>query len=166
MNLYADTNFLARMYLAQFASDDTDGMLEEVRDGRTGRLPLTWLLQIEVTAAWELYVFFGKQPQHPRVTAEQAAAAHADFRDDVRQGLIYQTADISTNRLVRAAEDLALRHTAKHGFRTYDLIHVASALELKCAEFWTFDQRTQRLAEKEGLRVPPLLKRAAKKLHA
>ncbi len=164
MKIYADTNFIARMYLPQFASDDTDGLVDMVQQGRLARIPITWLHEIEVTSAWELYVFFGKQPQHPRVTAEQAAAAHADFRDDVRAGLIYEPSAVNTSRLVRAAEELTLRHTAKLGFRTYDIIHVATALELGCAEFWTFDQRAISMAEKEGLRVPTSLKRAAKKL--
>lgn len=164
MNIYADTNFIARMYLGQLSSDETDVLTAAVHSGAVKPIPLTWLLQVEVTAAWELYVFFGKQPHHPRVTPEQAAAAHADFRDDIEGGLIYRPADIEPRRLVRAVESLTLRHTAKHGCRTYDLIHVASALELKCTEFWTFDQRTMKLAEREGLKVPALLKRTAKKL--
>lgn len=164
MKIYADTSFIARLYLPQFCHDDAATMIDDVRAARITRIPLTWLLEIEVTSAWELYVFFGKQPEHPRVSPEQAAAAHADFRDDIRGGLIYETADVSTSRLVRAAEDLTLRHTAKLGFRSYDIIHVATALELGCEEFWTFDKRATALAEKEGLRVPSALKRAAKKL--
>lgn len=164
MKIYADTNFIARLYLPQFCHDDAATIMDDARSGRIARIPITWLLEIEVTSAWELYVFFGKQPEHPRVTPEQAAAAHADFRDDIRAGLIYEAAAVSTSSLVRAAEELTLRHTAKLGFRTYDIIHVATALELGCVEFWTFDQRAIKLAEKEGLRVPASLKRAAKKL--
>jgi predicted nucleic acid-binding protein len=163
MNIYADTNFIARLYLRQFCHSEAASLMTP-QGAPPVCLPLTWLLQVEVTAAWELYVFFGKQPHHPRVTPEQAAAAHADFRDDIEGGLIYRPADIEPRRLVRAVENLTLRHTAKHGCRTYDLIHVASALELKCTEFWTFDQRTMKLAEREGLNVPALLKRTAKKL--
>ena len=50
-------------------------------------------------------------------------------------------------------EELALRQTAQHGFRTYDLLHVASALILFCDTFWSFDPKASRLAAKEGLRV-------------
>jgi predicted nucleic acid-binding protein len=49
-------------------------------------------------------------------------------------------------------EELALRHTAKHGFRTYDLLHVASALLLRCDTFWSFDPKASKLAALEGLR--------------
>jgi predicted nucleic acid-binding protein len=37
------------------------------------------------------------------------------------------------------------------GTRTLDTLHVASALELGASEFWTFDQRQQKLAKAVGL---------------
>ena len=36
---------------------------------------------------------------------------------------------------------LARRHVARLGGRTLDTLHVASALELKAKQFWTFDER-------------------------
>jgi predicted nucleic acid-binding protein len=50
-------------------------------------------------------------------------------------------------------ENLSLRHTARHGFRVYDLIHVASALLLGCDTFWSFDAKASRLAALEGLKT-------------
>ena len=50
-------------------------------------------------------------------------------------------------------EDLALRYTAKHGFRTYDILHVAAALVLKCQTFWSFDKKASKLAKLEGLKI-------------
>jgi predicted nucleic acid-binding protein len=44
--------------------------------------------------------------------------------------------------------------TARLGFRTYDLLHVASALVLGCDTFWSFDERTRNLARREELKVP------------
>jgi predicted nucleic acid-binding protein len=161
---YADTNLLARVYIEQMANADSDRLLDEVRTGLVEPLPVTWLLEIEFTAALELYVYFGRQGKEPRITPEQAAIAHADFDSDRRDGLIYQIADLTPARLVRQATTLARRHTAKHGHRTYDLIHVGSALELGCSAFWTFDRRAAQLAEREGLKVPPRLKSAMKKL--
>ncbi len=46
---------------------------------------------------------------------------------------------------------LSYRHTAKHGFRTYDILHVASALLLGCDTFWSFDVKALKLAKLEGL---------------
>ena len=50
-------------------------------------------------------------------------------------------------------EELALRYTAKYGFRTYELVHVASARILNSDTFWSFDPKASRLASLEGLRV-------------
>ena len=54
------------------------------------------------------------------------------------------------SRLKEQFEELALRHTAKHGFRTYDLLHVASALLLGCDTFWSFDAKAKKLAKLAG----------------
>ena len=163
MRAYADTNFLARIYLSQLASEDTDDLVEGVYQRLIEPLPITWLLQIELASALELYVFFGKNPPHPRITPEQAAVAHADFQSDLVDGLVYRIADLDSRLLTRRAAELTIRHTAKFGCRAYDLIHVASALELGCTEFWTFDKRAAALAEREGMKVPAKLKAAARK---
>jgi predicted nucleic acid-binding protein len=60
---------------------------------------------------------------------------------------------IPTSEVERQFEELSLRHTARHGFRTYDLLHVASALALKCDTFWSFDSKASKPAELEGLKV-------------
>jgi len=44
----------------------------------------------------------------------------------------------------------------KHGFRTYDLLQVASALLLGCDTFWSFDGRARKLAKLEGMKVDPM----------
>ena len=57
------------------------------------------------------------------------------------------------DEVARQFEEIALRHAARHGFRTYDLLHVASALALKCGTFWSFDKRASKLAKLEGLAI-------------
>ena len=55
--------------------------------------------------------------------------------------------------LAEKAEQLSLRHTARRGFRTYDLLHVASALLLGCDSFLSFDEKASQLAKLEGLHL-------------
>lgn len=50
-------------------------------------------------------------------------------------------------------EEIALRHTARHGFRAYDIMHVAAALVLKCQSFWSFRKKACKLAKLEGLKI-------------
>jgi len=49
--------------------------------------------------------------------------------------------------------DLARRYGPKLGTRTLDSLHVASALELKAGQFWTFDERQAKLAKAVGLKT-------------
>ncbi len=60
---------------------------------------------------------------------------------------------LSQEILTGKFEEIILRQTARRGFRVYDVIHVASALLLKCDTFWSFDAKACRLAALEGLKL-------------
>ncbi|MBM3832475.1 MAG: type II toxin-antitoxin system VapC family toxin [Verrucomicrobia bacterium] len=151
MKPYADTNFLTRCYLltdqlpapaAQIERLNTEGL----------RLPVIWLHRLEVPNAFELHVFASRTLGQTRVTPETAAAANTRFEDDCRDPASFLRQTIVTQSdLERQFQELSLRHTAKHGFRTYDLLHVTSALLLNCDTFWSFDPKANKLAKLEGL---------------
>lgn len=44
-------------------------------------------------------------------------------------------------------------HTSVIRTRSFDILHVAAALELGAEEFWSFDKRQRNLAATVGLRV-------------
>jgi predicted nucleic acid-binding protein len=85
------------------------------------------------------------------MTPEKAALAAAQFDEDLAAGHGLESTPLPTHDLIRQARALAQRHTAKHGFRAYDLAHVAAALLLGCDEFWSFDAKAGQLAALEGL---------------
>lgn len=153
MTPYADTNFFTRLYLALADSEAAMDLVESAQTLGSPPLPVTWLHRFETLNALQLHVFVGKQQGQTRVTSEQAAAAHATFRADLAQPVFLRPVQISVSELETQFEELALRHTAVHGFRTYDLLHVASALILDCDTFWSFDPKASKLASLEGLRV-------------
>jgi predicted nucleic acid-binding protein len=49
--------------------------------------------------------------------------------------------------------DLARRHGPRLGVRALDSLHVATALQLKAEQFWTFDERQAKLAKAAGLKT-------------
>ncbi len=149
MSFYADTNFLGRIYLERSESKRAEALLREHRPV----LPVTWLLRLETTNAFEQAVFSGFGEDQRRIVPEFAAACHSWFRDDLREGTALRLSDISLSDVTQLFEEIALRHTARHGFRTYDILHVASALTLGCHTFWSFDKRASKLAKLEGLRT-------------
>ena len=152
MKPYADTNFLVRLYLEL---PDSDAVLELIETGvRLGNsaFPVTWLHRVELCNAVQLYVFQHSTPRR-RVTPEQAASAWAFFRDEMESPSRLRPTVMAVSELDKQFEQLSFRYTARHGFRTYDLLHVASALLLECDAFWSFDVKATRLAALEGLKV-------------
>ncbi len=153
MRAYADSNLFSRFYLRLSESGQAADWLQAAGAEGGAPLPVTWLHRLELVNALQLYVFAGTAGGQIHVTLEQAASAHATFRADLEEAAFLRPVPIELPELEAQFLELALRHTAKHGFRTYDLIHVASALLLKCDEFWSFDPEASKLASLEGLRV-------------
>jgi predicted nucleic acid-binding protein len=149
MNIYADTNFITRLYLER---PETNVAETRMRDEHPC-LPVTWLLRLETINSFEQAVLTGFGESQARISAIFTAACQQQFRDDLRHGIVMKRVEVRQTELDRLFEEISLRYTAKHGFRTYDILHVASALLLKCRSFWSFDKRACKLAKLEGLKL-------------
>ncbi len=149
MSAYADTNFITRLYLER----PETAQAEKVFSADLPLLPITWLTRLEVINAFEQSVLTGFGEVQSRISAELAAACQQQFRDDLTQGVAMRLVNISQAEVSAKFEEIALRHTARHGFRAYDILHVAAALILKCQSFWSFDKKASKLAKLEGLKV-------------
>jgi predicted nucleic acid-binding protein len=153
MTPYADTNFFTRSHLELPDSKEADNLVKNIGKNGVKALPVTWLHRLEFINALQLHVFASRSPGQQFISPEQAALALANFRVDLNQeGFVYLAA-VPTVELERQFEELSLRHTARHGFRTYDLVHVAQALALNCDTFWSFDPKASKLAALEGLKI-------------
>lgn len=51
------------------------------------------------------------------------------------------------------AEELSAQYTTQGGHRSFDVLHVATALYLEVGQFLTFDSRQVALAKARGLKV-------------
>lgn len=153
MKPYADTNFFTRFYLELPEHRATVDLLAEAAQTGARQLPVSWLHRVELTNALQLHVFAGREPDRFRVTLEQTAAVLALFTEQLEEGWFMRQVALNLESLEKQFESLCLRHTAKHGFRTYDLLHVSSALLLHCDTFWSFDPKANKLAALEGLDV-------------
>ena len=153
---YADTNCFTRLYLDLDGAEKARRWVDEAMLQAAPPLPVTWLTELELINAFQRCVFVARTEGRLRVAPEFADAAQAEFRSALATGEFVRPAQVSYSRLKERFEELALRHTSKHGFRTYDLLHVASALSLGCDTFWSFDLKARDLAVLEGLSVPGL----------
>ncbi len=105
-----------------------------------------------MTNALQRLVFESRQgTQQLRATPEAVMIAEAEFLKEIEAGDSIAERSVDVADLEGVFDLLAHRHTAKHGFRTYDILHVASALILGCDTFWSFDVKALKLAKLEGL---------------
>jgi predicted nucleic acid-binding protein len=150
---YADTNFFTRAYLELPESREADHLLMTARSSNLAPLPLTWLHRMELLNAFQLHVFRAREAGQTFISPQQAALAHANFRNAIQKAEFLRAVAIPDAELEKQFEELSLRHTARHGFRAYDLLHVAAALLLKSDTFWSFDAKAAKLASLEGLNI-------------
>jgi predicted nucleic acid-binding protein len=82
-----------------------------------------------------------------------AATCWADFEADLAAGRL-TTAPCNLATVVAEAKRLSASHTLSSGHRSFDILHVASALHLGAKRFLTFDRNQRVLARAERLGVP------------
>ncbi len=140
MTTYADTSFLASLYLGDSHSHTADQRLTILTE-----CFLTPLHRAEWFHAIAQHVFRGA------ITEAKARELHSLFEQDTKTGP-WRVVDFPEHALDLCA-DLGRRHGPKLGIRTLDTLHVACALELKAERFWTFDDRQAKLAKVEGLKI-------------
>ena len=144
MVAFADTGFIASLYLEESTSDAADAALGTNREP----LPLTPL------AALELRNAFNRAVQRQRITAAQRDALWQDVEADIAGGFLVPT-PVASGQLHDRARQLSDRHTPTLGTRSLDLLHVAAALLLGAKVFFSFDDRQRKAAASEGLKVKP-----------
>ncbi len=144
MNAYPDTSFLFNIYVPQAQSARAAAHFAAMKEP----LALTSLNRLELTNAIQLALY------RKTIATRHAHAALAAVEDDLATGA---AALVSCDwaAVHGRALQLAMGRTAKGGYRGFDILHVATALELGAAQFLTFDVQQSALAKAVGLRVKP-----------
>jgi PIN domain len=124
MVAFADTGFIASLYLEESTSDAADAALGD----RFSPLPLTPLVELELRNA------FNRSVQRRRITAAQRDALWQDVEADIASGFLVPT-PIPADELHKKARQLSDRHTPALGTRSLDLLHLAAALLLGAKVF-------------------------------
>jgi len=143
MALCCATNLLIRLYVDLPESAVALQRLGQYRRRGAARIPATRLHRLETFNALEQLVFLTRQGHGIGMTPEKATLAAAQFEDDLAEGHELETTPPAVDDLVKQTRTQAQRHTAKHGFRAYDIVHVATALMLGCDGFRSFDVKAE-----------------------
>ena len=137
----ADTSFLVSIYLPDAHSPAAWAVMKS-----RPCLYLTPLHEMEFVNAIELAVF------RKLISRTEAKAVLRDFEQD--RDSVFALTQLPPETYGRA-EQLARRHSSVIGTRSLDILQVAAALILKPDAFFTFDERQQRLARAERMKVLP-----------
>jgi predicted nucleic acid-binding protein len=140
--VYVDPSALSRLYLHQVGSQE----MATWRAKAKGTLAVTHHGRTEVINAICRASFLRQLDE------KGCNEALADFNADFQTGHLRQ-ADILWRAALNRAAELSKKHTPKLGTRSLDVLHVASALELKSRYFLTFDLRQQQLAVAAGVKT-------------
>lgn len=149
--IYPDTSFLCALYIPQSTSTRAIKHVEKLTDP----LASTSLLFFEFRQSVQFQAFRHSKDQNQGYSLLVAQAASAALRSDMQAGL-YRHAAIDWADVHQIGERLALQHTAKGGHRSFDILHIATALHLGATTVLTFDENQKTLALAEGLVVPLL----------
>ena len=144
MVAFADTGFIASLYLQETTSKAADAAL----GASPGPLPLTPLMMLELRNA------FNRALRRGRITASGRDAIWQDVETDIAGGFLVPTT-VAQEPLHEKARQLSDRYTPTLGTRSLDLLHIATALLLESEIFFSFDDRQRKVAAGEGLKVKP-----------
>lgn len=147
--IYPDTSFLCALYIAQSHSVRAIQSASRLTEPLLG----TSLLFFEFRQSVQFQAFRFTRDRSQGYPPAAAKAAMAALQSDVAAGL-FRVMPVDWPAVHRTAERLALQHTIKGGHRSFDILHIATALELGASGFLTFDANQKRLAASEGLQVP------------
>jgi predicted nucleic acid-binding protein len=140
--IYVDPSALRSLYV----HDDRSLRFCKWRQRLGGSVPLTRFGRSEIVNSVQLAV------HRNVIEAETARRALADLDDDIKEGRL-TLVDALWRRTLDLAAELSMRHTAKLGTRSLDVLHVATAVVLGATHFVSYDTRQSALAKAAGLKT-------------
>ncbi len=142
--IYLDTSLVVSLYCLDANSSTAASLLQSVKD----KLVVTTLVELEAVNA------FGLREFRKEITKKQAEASLLNFHKAVRTG-VFQLLVLPDAAFERALQ-LSRQLTPQLGTRSADVLHVAAALELGAANFFSFGPQQRKMAEVLGLKLNPL----------
>ncbi len=149
MIAYPDTSFLCALYRTQ---DNSPQALAH-RAGMTEPLHVTRLLLWEFRQSVRFQAYRHSHNRQVGYPLREAEKMISDVNDDLYAGMVISV-ELNFVDILVTGERISKSRTCSGGHRSFDLLHVATALELGAREFLTFDANQIALATAEGLAVP------------
>lgn len=148
MTVYPDTSFLCALYREQENSKLADAWRKAMGEV----LPITTLLLFEFRQSVRFQTWLHRKDATKGYGGKEGAKMLADLQCDLDAGLV-EIVPTDWAKVHATAEQLSARNTGKDGPRAFDILHVATALEVGAERLLTFDARQSALAKAAGLKV-------------
>ena len=150
MIAFPDTSFLCAIYRRQDNSPAAAAYFKAMSEP----LPVSGLLLYEFRQSVRFQVWLHALDKTKGYSQADGDRALADLQTDLDTGAVVAVS-ADWPDVHRLAETLSKRHTLSGGHRSFDILHVATALHLGAREFLTFDVNQRKLAIAEKLKVKP-----------
>ena len=152
MRAYADTSYLVKLLTRERGSDLAVAEYRHLRRPQLFFLPLH-ILEVENAIRQKAFHLRRSLPSGERAqVAREKTSALARLERMQERGVLVDVA-ADWDDAMRRARNLSERFTESTGARSFDLLHVAFALELNCELFLTTDDCQARVARAAGLKV-------------
>ncbi len=139
----ADTSFLFSLYGNDANTSRATAWL------RSHSIPLT----LSAFNEYELGNVLRFAEFQERIAPGDAALFWAEYEADCATGRIV-VHPCNLAEVIAEATRISSGHTLAAGHRSFDILHVAAALNMKAKQFLTFDANQKKLARSEGLKTP------------
>ncbi len=149
MIAYPDTSFLYALYRLQAHSAAASAYLKNMQEA----LHVSGLLLYEFHQSLRWQEFLHSKDRRKGFDRVRRLSISADLESDLAAGVL-RVALADWPDVLKIAERLSDSFTAAGGHRTFDILHVATAVHFGATEFLTFDQNQKKLAKAGGLKVP------------
>lgn len=149
MSIYPDTSYLCALYRDQ---DNSERALA-LRGKLTDSLPVTPILLWEFRQSARFQAFRFSQDRTKGYPLREAEKMISDLQEDLDNGRVV-VLECDLYAVLAQAERISRLRTPSGGHRSFDLLHVATAVELGVSEFWSFDANQNTLARVEGMTTP------------
>lgn len=149
MTAYPDTSFLCALYIYQSHSLKASTYFQSMKEP----LHVSALLLFEFRQSTRLQGYLHSRNRDKGFHRSKGTKALAQLEENIDAGaLVVEPVDFAD--ILNISENLSSRHTLKQGCRSFDILHVATALHFGARHFLSFDTHQLRLAKAEGLLTP------------
>jgi predicted nucleic acid-binding protein len=151
LSAFADTSLLCALYRQQDNSTEADRLMQRESEP----VLVSSLVLFEFRQSLRLQAFRFSKDRAQGFSKTEANRMLEALQSNIAGGLFLIPSVEDWAQVYSFAEELSSQHTVQGGYRSFDVLHVATAVHLRAGRFITFDKHQAGLAKAASLDVQP-----------